>query len=47
MKEPKSFLLGVQWHPEWRHWENPVSKAMFAAFGDAVREHAKRRGAAR
>jgi putative glutamine amidotransferase len=47
MKEPKAFLLGVQWHPEWRHWENPVSKAMFAAFGDAVREHAKRRGAAR
>ena len=46
MPEAKSFLLGVQWHPEWRQWENPVSKAMFAAFGDAVRAHAKaRRGA--
>jgi len=46
MADAKAFLLGVQWHPEWRHWENPVSKAMFAAFGDAVREHAKtRRGA--
>ena len=45
MTNPKAFLLGVQWHPEWRHWEDPVSKAMFAAFGDAVREHAKRRTA--
>ena len=43
MAKPKGFLLAVQWHPEWRHWEDPVSKAMFAAFGDAVREHAKRR----
>jgi putative glutamine amidotransferase len=39
MAEPKGFLLAVQWHPEWRHWEDPVSKAMFAAFGDAVRGH--------
>jgi putative glutamine amidotransferase len=46
MAHPKAFLLGVQWHPEWRHWENPVSKAMFAAFGDAVREHAKNRRSA-
>ena len=43
MVKPKGFLLAVQWHPEWRHSENPESKAMFAAFGDAVREHAKRR----
>ncbi len=43
MPDAKSFLLGVQWHPEWRHWEDPVSKAMLTAFGDAVREHAKRR----
>ena len=43
MADAKSFLLGVQWHPEWRHWENPVSKAMLAAFGDAVREHARAR----
>jgi len=43
MAEPKGFLLAVQWHPEWRHWEDPVSKAMFAAFGDAVREHGKQR----
>ena len=43
MPGARSFLLGVQCHPEWRHWENPVSKAMFAAFGDAVRAHAKAR----
>ena len=45
MPDAKAFLLAVQWHPEWRHWEDPVSKAMFAAFGDAVREHAKIRAA--
>jgi putative glutamine amidotransferase len=43
MPDAKSFLLGVQWHPEWRHAENAVSKAMFAAFGESVREHAKSR----
>ena len=34
----KSFLLGVQWHPE-RVPENPVSSRIFAAFGAAVRQH--------
>ena len=38
----KGFLLGVQWHPEWRWWENEVSEALFAAFGDAVRTRAER-----
>ena len=31
------FALGVQWHPEWRFAENPVSTALFAAFGEAAR----------
>lgn len=31
------FLLGVQWHPEWRYWENEDSQAIFKAFGDACR----------
>ncbi len=35
----KGFLLGVQWHPEWRFQENPISQAIFTAFGDAVRGH--------
>ncbi|MEX0838711.1 MAG: gamma-glutamyl-gamma-aminobutyrate hydrolase family protein [Parvibaculum sp.] len=38
--EAKGFALGVQWHPEWRYWENPVSQKLFRAFGDAVREAA-------
>lgn len=36
------FLLGVQWHPEWRWSENPVSRALFRAFGEAVAAHAAR-----
>ncbi len=39
----KSFTLAVQWHPEWKVMENPFSRALFAAFGDAGREHAGRR----
>jgi putative glutamine amidotransferase len=29
------WVLGVQWHPEWRHTENPHSLAIFTAFGAA------------
>lgn len=32
----RGFLLGVQWHPEWRYREDPVSVALFGAFGAAV-----------
>jgi len=35
------FALAVQWHPEWRFWDDPVSSALFAAFGKAVRAHAE------
>jgi putative glutamine amidotransferase len=31
------FVLGVQWHPEYKVMENPVSAALFAAFGEACR----------
>lgn len=37
MPAAKGFLLAVQWHPEWRWRENPQSRAIFAAFGEAVR----------
>ena len=30
------FALGVQWHPEYRAGEDPVSRPLFAAFGEAV-----------
>jgi putative glutamine amidotransferase len=32
-----AFVLGVQWHPEWRWAENELSRAIFAAFGDALK----------
>ena len=35
-----AFALGVQWHPEWRCWEDPISQRLFAAFGQAVRRRA-------
>jgi putative glutamine amidotransferase len=31
------FLLGVQWHPEWNWSSNPVSRAIYGAFGTALR----------
>jgi len=39
-KTATNFALAVQWHPEWKFWENPVSQKLFRAFGDAVRETA-------
>jgi len=39
-----AFALAVQWHPEWRFWEDSASAALFAAFGDAARARAERRG---
>src|SRR6266850_1244148 len=38
-----AFALAVQWHPEWQVKANPVSQAMFRAFGDAARERARQR----
>lgn len=37
MPEARGFVLGLQWHPEWRWSENPVSRAIYAAFGAALR----------
>jgi len=31
------FALAVQWHPEWNAAKDPVSRALFGAFGDAAR----------
>lgn len=42
-KDGKGFVLGVQWHPEWKFWENPVSRAILAAFGAAAGAHARRK----
>ncbi len=37
-----AFALAVQWHPEWRVLADPLSYALFAAFGAAARERAAR-----
>ena len=34
---PDHYLLGIQWHPEWRAAEHPLSKKIFESFGDACR----------
>ena len=33
----RTFAYAVQFHPEWRCWDNPFYGAIFNAFGDAVR----------
>ena len=42
VREAQSFAFGVQWHPEWRFWESDFSKALFAAFGAAMKERRER-----
>lgn len=42
VRDAPGFTLCVQWHPEWRAGEDPASRALFAAFGDAVRAWVKR-----
>jgi putative glutamine amidotransferase len=39
-----TFALGLQWHPEWQFAENPFSRALFAAFGEASRRRASELG---
>jgi putative glutamine amidotransferase len=41
MPGARGFLLAVQWHPEWKWRDNPVSRALFGAFGAAIRERAR------
>jgi putative glutamine amidotransferase len=39
------FTLSVQWHPEYRAAQDPVSRPLFEAFGEAARAWAKSRRA--
>lgn len=41
MPDAPGFVLGIQWHPEWNFAEHETAKAIFAAFGKAVK-HARR-----
>lgn len=44
----RSFALGAQWHPEYRCSTNPVSMALFQAFGAAAKAYGQaRRGLGR
>jgi putative glutamine amidotransferase len=42
VRNAPAFALAVQWHPEWKFKENPFSRTLFAAFGNAARERALR-----
>lgn len=47
IKGAPGFTLSVQWHPEWDAANDPVSRPLFRAFGDAVRAWAGRKHAPR
>ena len=42
----RAFALGVQWHPEWKFAADPLSTAIFRAFGDACRARIRNRAGA-
>ncbi|MDA7424758.1 gamma-glutamyl-gamma-aminobutyrate hydrolase family protein [Thalassococcus lentus] len=44
IKDAPGFTLSVQWHPEWDAANDPVSRPLFAAFGEAVRAWSDGRG---
>ena len=39
VEDAPGFTLAVQWHPEWKVTENPVSLKIFRAYGDACRKY--------
>ena len=39
VRDAPGFALAVQWHPEWKVLSDPVSTAVFRAFGDACRAY--------
>lgn len=45
--QARTFALGVQWHPEWKHASDPLSAAIFRAFGEACRARMRERTSAR
>ena len=45
VKDAPGFTLSVQWHPEWNADQDPVSRPLFQAFGQAAYAYAKARSA--
>jgi len=41
LARPDHYVLGIQWHPEWRAADNPLSRGIFESFGDACRQFAQ------
>ena len=39
VKDAPGFALAMQWHPEWRVLDNPISTKIFRAYGDACRAY--------
>jgi len=39
VRDAPGFTLALQWHPEWKPLANPVSTAIFRAYGDACRAY--------
>lgn len=37
VNDAPGFTLAVQWHPEWNAANDPISRSLFEAFGDAAR----------
>ncbi len=47
VKDAPGFTLSVQWHPEWNAENDPVSRPLFTAFGQAARDWSTARKAGR
>lgn len=47
VQDAPGFTLSVQWHPEWNAADDPVSRPLFRAFGDAARDWQAQRVAPR
>ena len=43
VKDSAAFAIGVQWHPEYKAWENAASTRLFEAFGTAAQRQAAKR----
>ncbi|MCK0197857.1 gamma-glutamyl-gamma-aminobutyrate hydrolase family protein [Ancylobacter sp. 6x-1] len=43
VQDAPGFALAVQWHPEWRFWQDRLSAGLFEAFGAAARAYAAQR----
>jgi len=41
LTDNSSFFLGLQWHPEWQHKQQPFYQKIFTAFGQASAQYQK------